>query len=167
MDQHELLPGLPLWIVENGLCNRVRNGRSYPRPDGWDRPRYLTEHVAAVVDAVASGAPVTAYLHWSLVDNYEWGTYEPRFGIFGIDRARGPRGFRWLDTDAMGQGLGRRLSAAHRLGARRGAGHTAGSDRDAMNTSPEPTACRQPCCGGRLDRVSAMADGGDRARRSV
>jgi len=102
-DQHELLPGMPLWVVENGLCNRVRNGRSYPRPDGWDRPRYLTEHIAAVVDAVASGAPVTAYLHWSLVDNYEWGSYEPRFGIFGIDRARGPRGFRWLDTDAMGQ----------------------------------------------------------------
>ncbi len=102
-DQHELLPGLPLWVVENGLCNRVRNGRSYQRPDGWDRPRYLTEHIAAVLDAVASGTPVTAYLHWSLVDNYEWGSYEPRFGIFGIDRARGPRGFRWLDTDAMGQ----------------------------------------------------------------
>ena len=115
-DQHELLPGLPLWIVENGLCTRVRNGRNYPRPDGWDRPRYLAEHVAAVVDAVAAGVPVTAYLHWSLVDNYEWGSYEPRFGIFGIDRARGPRGFRWLDTDADGPGLGRRLPPAHPLG---------------------------------------------------
>ena len=102
-DQHELLPDLPLWIVENGLCNRVRNGRSYPRPDGWDRPRYLSEHVSAVVDAVALGVPVTAYLHWSLVDNYEWGSYEPRFGIFGIDRSRGPRGFRWLATDADGK----------------------------------------------------------------
>ncbi len=102
-DQHDLLPGLPLWIVENGLCNRVRNGRSYPRPDGWDRPRYLAEHVDAVVDAVAAGVPVTAYLHWSLVDNYEWGSYEPRFGIFGIDRARGARGFRWLATDAEGK----------------------------------------------------------------
>jgi len=102
-DQYELLPGLPLWIVENGLCNRVRNGRSYPRPDGWDRPRYLAEHVSAVVDAVAAGVPVTTYLHWSLVDNYEWGSYEPRFGIFGIDRNRGPRGFRWLDTDADGK----------------------------------------------------------------
>lgn len=102
-DQHDLLPGLPLWIVENGLCTRVRNGRSYPRPDGWDRPRYLAAHVAAVMDAVAAGVPVTAYLHWSLVDNYEWGSYEPRFGIFGIDRARGPRGFRWLDTDSDGK----------------------------------------------------------------
>jgi len=102
-DQHVLLPGLPLWVVENGLCTRVRNGRNHPRTDGWDRPRYLTEHVAAVVDSVAAGVPVTAYLHWSLVDNYEWGSYEPRFGIFGIDRSRGPRGFRWLDTDADGR----------------------------------------------------------------
>ncbi len=118
--QHELLPGIPLWIVENGLCNRVRNGRSYPRPDGWDRPRYLAEHVAAVVDAVASGTPITHYLHWSLVDNYEWGSYEPRFGIFGIDRVRGPRGFRWLDTDAMGQdsaGAYRRIITWARQGA--------------------------------------------------
>jgi len=102
-DQHTLLPGLPLWVVENGICNRVHNGRSHLRSDGWDRPRYLRDHVAAVMDAIASGAPVTAYLHWSLVDNYEWGSYEPRFGIFGIDRARGPRGFRWLDTDAQGR----------------------------------------------------------------
>jgi beta-glucosidase/6-phospho-beta-glucosidase/beta-galactosidase len=102
-DQSRLLPGLPLWVVENGLCNRVRNGRSYARLDGWHRPRYLREHVAAVIDAIASGVPVTTYLHWSLVDNYEWGSYEPRFGIFGIDRSRGPRGFRWLDTDAEGR----------------------------------------------------------------
>ncbi len=110
-DQHELLPGLPLWVVENGLCTRVRNGRSYPRSDGWDRPRYLGEHVSAVVDAVGEGVPVGAYLHWSLVDNYEWGSYEPRFGIFGIDRARGPRGFRWLDTDSQG----RDSASAYRL----------------------------------------------------
>ena len=101
-DQHELLPDLPLWVVENGLCTRVRNGRNYARGDGWDRPRYLTEHIGAVIDSVAEGVPITAYLHWSLVDNYEWGSYQPRFGIFGLDRTRGPRGFRWLDTDSNG-----------------------------------------------------------------
>jgi beta-glucosidase/6-phospho-beta-glucosidase/beta-galactosidase len=119
-DQHELVPGLPLWVVENGLCTRVRNGRNHARGDGWDRPRYLAEHVAAVVDAVAAGVPVTAYLHWSLVDNYEWGSYEPRFGIFGLDRSRGPRGFRWLDTDADGRDSAaayRRLIAWARQGA--------------------------------------------------
>ncbi|MGA2837512.1 MAG: family 1 glycosylhydrolase [Acidimicrobiales bacterium] len=119
-DQHRLLPGMPLWVVENGLCTRVRNGRNYGRIDGWNRPRYLAEHVAAAVDAVACGVPVTAYLHWSLVDNYEWGSYEPRFGIFGIDRSRGPRGFRWLDTDSDGRDSAaayRRLIGWARAGA--------------------------------------------------
>ena len=47
----------------------------------------MREHLGAVADAVAAGVPVRAYLHWSLVDNYEWGTYEPRFGLFGLDRS--------------------------------------------------------------------------------
>ncbi len=91
--------GLGVWIVENGLCNRVRRGRSYPRRDGWDRPRYLRENLAAVVDAVSAGVPVSGYWHWSLTDNYEWGTYEPRFGLYGVDRERGCR---WRREDSMG-----------------------------------------------------------------
>lgn len=90
----------PVWVVENGLCNRVRNGRSYPRLDGWTRPRYLREHLAALVRLLDDGVPVGAYFHWSLADNYEWGSYEPRFGLYGIDRERG---LRWSDTDAMGE----------------------------------------------------------------
>ncbi|MBV8463358.1 MAG: family 1 glycosylhydrolase, partial [Acidimicrobiales bacterium] len=100
--QHALLPHLPLWIVENGLCNRVVHRRAYPRLDGWDRPRYLRENVGAVVAAVDDGVPVTGYWHWSLVDNYEWGSYEPRFGLYGVDRHRGRYGVEWLETDAMG-----------------------------------------------------------------
>jgi hypothetical protein len=50
--------GLPLWVVENGMA--TRRGRAtapFPREDGWDRPRYIREHLAAVVDAVAEGVP--------------------------------------------------------------------------------------------------------------
>ena len=101
--QAALAPGLPLWVVENGMCNRLRRGRSYGRLDGWERPRYLRESVAAVVAAVDAGVPVEGYWHWSLVDNYEWGSYEPRFGLYGVDRDRGGSGGRWLDTDAMGR----------------------------------------------------------------
>ncbi|MGH9078752.1 MAG: family 1 glycosylhydrolase [Acidimicrobiales bacterium] len=100
--QHSLAPGVPLWVMENGLCNRVRRGRSYPRLDGWDRPRYLRENIAAVVAALDEGVPVAGYWHWSLMDNYEWGSYQPRFGLFGIDRHRGEHGTTWLDTDALG-----------------------------------------------------------------
>ena len=101
-DQHALAPGLPLWVVENGMCNRLRRGRTFGRLDGWDRPRYLRANLAAVVDAVDAGVPVSGYWHWSLVDNYEWGSYEPRFGLYGIDRDRGGPTGRWLETDAMG-----------------------------------------------------------------
>lgn len=92
-------PGLDVWVVENGMCNRVRRGRSYPRLDGWDRPRYIKENLGAVVTAIELGIPVGAYFHWTLADNYEWGSYEPRFGLYGVDRERG---IRWSKEDAMG-----------------------------------------------------------------
>jgi beta-glucosidase/6-phospho-beta-glucosidase/beta-galactosidase len=119
--EHSLVPGMPIWVVENGLCNRVHNGRSYGRLDGWDRPRYLREHMAAVVAAIDDGVPVRGYWHWSLVDNYEWGSYEPRFGLFGVDRHRGDRGIRWLETDAMANdaaGAYRRIIAGLQSGDR-------------------------------------------------
>jgi beta-glucosidase/6-phospho-beta-glucosidase/beta-galactosidase len=105
-----LHPDLPLWVVENGMATRVAggraggraDGRAGARADGWDRPRFLKEHFAALVAAIEEEAPVTAYLHWSLVDNYEWGSYEPRFGIFGLDRSDPSGAVRWLDTDAAG-----------------------------------------------------------------
>jgi beta-glucosidase/6-phospho-beta-glucosidase/beta-galactosidase len=87
--------------VENGMATRTRDGRAVRREDGMDRPRYVREHLGAVVDAVAAGAPVTAYFHWSLMDNYEWGTYEPRYGLFGVDRSD-PTAVRFMDTDAVG-----------------------------------------------------------------
>lgn len=111
-------PGLPVWVVENGLCNRVVRGVAHPRRDGWTRERYLTENLAAVVDAIDAGVPVGSYFHWTLADNYEWGSYEPRFGLYGIDRERGVR---WLDTDAMGgdaAGAFRRIAEGLRAGDR-------------------------------------------------
>lgn len=107
-----------VWVVENGLCNRVRRGRSYPRLDGWDRPRYLREHLAAVVAAIDAGVAVTGYWHWTLADNYEWGSYEPRFGLHGVDRERG---LTWSPLDAMGgdaAGAYRRLADGLRAGDR-------------------------------------------------
>ena len=119
--EHDRAPDLPIWVVENGMCNRVRNGRAYGRLDGWRRPRYLRENLAALVEAHGEGVPVTGYWHWSLVDNYEWGSYEPRFGLYGVDRNRGEHGFRWLETDATGDdaaGAYRRIVSGLRNGDR-------------------------------------------------
>lgn len=93
-------PGLDVWVVENGLCNRVAGDFSYPRRDGWTRPMYLEANLGAVVDAVAAGVPVGAYYHWTLADNYEWGSYQPRFGLYGVERSGGE--VRWTDFDSMG-----------------------------------------------------------------
>ena len=65
--------------------------------------------------------PVEGYWHWSLVDNYEWGSFEPRFGLHGMDRARGGPGRGWLETDAMGDdapGAYRRIISGLRSGDR-------------------------------------------------
>jgi hypothetical protein len=83
------------------MATRVLDGRAVPREDGMDRPRYVREHLGAVADAVASGVPVRAYFHWSLMDNYEWGTYEPRYGLYGVDRSDSSA-VRFMDTDANG-----------------------------------------------------------------
>lgn len=110
--------GLDVEISENGLCNRVRRGRAWPRGDGWDRVRSLTAHLKVMVAALDEGIPVTGYFHWTLADCYEWGSYEPRFGLYGVDRERGGR---WSDVDSMGgdaAGAYRRLADALRAGDR-------------------------------------------------
>jgi beta-glucosidase len=111
-------PGLPIEVSENGLCNRVRQGRSWPRADGWNRQRSLRAHLKAVVAALDEGLPVTGYFHWTLADCYEWGSYEPRFGLYGVDREDGAR---LGDLDSMGAdaaGAYRRLADGLRAGDR-------------------------------------------------
>jgi beta-glucosidase len=80
-------PDLELMVTENGAA--------FPdtvTPDGRvldpDRVAYLRSHLAAVHDAVASGARVSAYYVWSLLDNFEWAWgYAKRFGIVHVDYA--------------------------------------------------------------------------------
>lgn len=93
---------LPVWVMENGICNRVIDGVAYPRRDGWDRVRYLREHLVSLARAAAGGVPVAAYLHWTLYDNWEWGSFEPRFGLYATERPSGER----LPHDAMGHDAG-------------------------------------------------------------
>jgi len=46
-----------------------------------------------------AGVPIEAYLHWTLYDNWEWGSYEPRFGLYATERPSGAR----RPTDSMGE----------------------------------------------------------------
>ena len=109
---------LDVWVVENGLCNRVVGGRTHQRDDNWNRVAYLRENLAAVVDALDDGTAIGGYWHWTLTDNYEWGSYEPRFGLFGVDRSKGCE---VLPFDSMGDdaaGAYRRIVDGLRSGDR-------------------------------------------------
>jgi beta-glucosidase len=36
--------------------------------------------------AIGDGIDVRGYLHWSFLDNYEWGSFRPTFGLVAVDR---------------------------------------------------------------------------------
>ncbi|HBN08353.1 MAG TPA: hypothetical protein DD435_06820 [Cyanobacteria bacterium UBA8530] len=74
---------LPLMVAENGFATEADN----PRGDGWNREAFLVNHLAQLKRAMQEGVPVLGYMHWSLLDNYEWGTYDPKFGLYGVDRS--------------------------------------------------------------------------------
>jgi beta-glucosidase/6-phospho-beta-glucosidase/beta-galactosidase len=78
--------GLPVLIAENGMAlRRLPDNRPFARRDNVARSQYLREHVRVVSRLVERGQPLIGYLHWSLFDNYEWGSFAPRFGLFSLD----------------------------------------------------------------------------------
>jgi len=78
--------GLPLLIAENGMAHRrLPNNSPFRRRDNLERSRYLREHIRVVNRLVERGQPLVGYLHWSLFDNYEWGSFAPRFGLYSLD----------------------------------------------------------------------------------
>jgi beta-glucosidase len=67
---------LPVWITENGLDDRA----------GTRRPQFLYDHLTELLRAKADGVNITTYLHWSLMDNFEWlEAWGPRFGLYRVD----------------------------------------------------------------------------------
>ena len=71
--------GKPIYITENGL----------PDADDDQRPRFLITHLAQVHRAIAEGADVRGYYHWSFTDNFEWAEgWALRFGLVALDEAR-------------------------------------------------------------------------------
>ncbi|WP_334183140.1 family 1 glycosylhydrolase [Novosphingobium sp.] len=59
------------------------------------RARFIPAALEGLKQAIDDGVPVLGYMHWSLLDNYEWiFGYKPRFGLCSVDRttfARTPK----------------------------------------------------------------------------
>lgn len=52
------------------------------------RCEFIREAFASVMEAKKNGVPVTGYLHWSLLDNFEWQAgYAKTFGLIAVDRS--------------------------------------------------------------------------------
>ncbi|AGY58184.1 family 1 glycosylhydrolase [Gloeobacter kilaueensis] len=87
----EDLGNCPVLIAENGMALRRKpdNSVASRRPDQISRSQFLVAHIEQVMRLRAEGVPLVGYLHWSLTDNYEWGSFTPRFGLFAIDFAAG------------------------------------------------------------------------------
>ncbi|MEU8898294.1 family 1 glycosylhydrolase [Nocardia sp. NPDC048505] len=80
-----LFPGKPLFIVENGITTE----NHAPHRTGYTRAEHLRDSIYWVQRAAADGMNIIGYNYWSLTDNYEWGSYKPRFGLYRVDAAAG------------------------------------------------------------------------------
>ena len=66
-----------LIVTENGLATA----------DDKRRCEFIREAFAGVQAARADGVPVSGYLYWSLLDNFEWQAgYSKTFGLIAVDR---------------------------------------------------------------------------------
>lgn len=75
---HERYPSLDLLLTENGWCG---TDTIFDEDQLWYYQKYLAE----VLAGIKRGIPIIGYTAWSLMDNYEWGSFAPRFGLWHID----------------------------------------------------------------------------------
>ena len=77
--------GLPIMVTEHGVGSEHDEIRA----------NLIPAALTALKQAMDEGVPVLGYIHWSLVDNYEWVFgYRIRFGLCELDRtsfARKPK----------------------------------------------------------------------------
>jgi beta-glucosidase len=74
---HEVTGGLPIVVTENGIATA----------DDSRRIDYTLGALEGLAAAMADGADVRGYLHWSLLDNFEWMSgFAPTFGLIEVNR---------------------------------------------------------------------------------
>ena len=96
--------GIPVYIMESGMCHSQKKGeKPHRRFDGLTRDVFLKGMLREMVKGIKEGLPLKGYFFWSLTDNYEWGSYEPRFGLHEYDFDAG----RILDNDGLGTPAGK------------------------------------------------------------
>lgn len=68
---------VPVIVTENGVATE----------DDTRRVEYIRRALAGVKRCIDDGIDVRGYIHWSLLDNFEWiFGYTPKFGLIAVDR---------------------------------------------------------------------------------
>ena len=68
---------VPVYVTENGIGTE----------DDTRRVEYIRRALAGVQKCLADGIDVRGYIHWSLLDNFEWiFGYRPKFGLVAVNR---------------------------------------------------------------------------------
>ena len=68
---------VPIIVTEHGLCT----------DDDTQRAAFIPAALAELHKTIAEGVPVMGYMHWSLLDNFEWvWGYKLRYGLCSVDR---------------------------------------------------------------------------------
>jgi len=76
---------IPMLITENGLADSRDEQRQW----------WITHTLIGMQNAIKNGVKLEGYLHWSLIDNFEWAYGKwPRFGLAEVDYATGKRTLR-------------------------------------------------------------------------
>ena len=92
---------VPVLVTENGMATG----------DDAARLAYTETALEGLARAVADGVDVRGYLHWTLLDNFEWTSgYAMTFGLIAVDRTTFARtvkpSARWLGGVARANTLG-------------------------------------------------------------
>lgn len=76
---HNLDPSANILLTENGWCGNQTI-------DNQDQLWYFRTHLEQVHKAIyEKNIPIVGYLAWSFMDNYEWGSYAARYGLYHVD----------------------------------------------------------------------------------
>jgi beta-glucosidase len=92
--------GVPVMVTENGMAT----------DDDSARLAYTRGALEGLQAAIADGVDVRGYLHWTLLDNFEWmAGYAKTFGLIAVDRTTFERTVkptaRWLGEVARANAI--------------------------------------------------------------